>query len=191
MAFPLSLCALFLLPALPDKERLRLERLAVEEGKPLHFFLHQVASEGVKPGEVGLEGDVDMSLQGGGQLRFWDKVKREGEVAMLLPLRKKRHRFITKPYLDILRHIDEVRGRRLCGGGHFPCGYLPNHACFPPAMQKYKPEEGGDLLIFVSGVSEIATLAEDLAMYAQDTKKWIVLPLHAGGYSKETQSLLS
>ncbi|KAI8083313.1 P-loop containing nucleoside triphosphate hydrolase protein [Gilbertella persicaria] len=40
-------------------------------------------------------------------------------------------------------------------------------------------DERGDLLIFMSGINEISSLAEDLTAYAQDTKKWVILMLHS------------
>ena len=39
--------------------------------------------------------------------------------------------------------------------------------------------ERGDLLIFLSGINEITTLAEDLQEYADLNKKWIILILHS------------
>ncbi|KAF1807654.1 putative ATP-dependent RNA helicase DHX34 [Mucor lusitanicus] len=39
--------------------------------------------------------------------------------------------------------------------------------------------ERGDLLIFMSGINEITTLAEELNVYAQKSKKWIILMLHS------------
>ena len=44
---------------------------------------------------------------------------------------------------------------------------------------QYPSTERGDLLIFVSGMNEITTLLEKVKEYAQQTKKWIVLPLHS------------
>lgn len=41
------------------------------------------------------------------------------------------------------------------------------------------PSERGDLLIFLSGINEISTLAEDLQAYADNNKKWIILILHS------------
>ncbi|KAH6568489.1 hypothetical protein BASA62_005429 [Batrachochytrium salamandrivorans] len=40
-------------------------------------------------------------------------------------------------------------------------------------------EERGDILIFVSGISEISTLSDELTSYAESTGRWIVLPLHS------------
>ncbi|KAI8642814.1 P-loop containing nucleoside triphosphate hydrolase protein [Parasitella parasitica] len=45
--------------------------------------------------------------------------------------------------------------------------------------QSVPVNERGDLLIFMSGINEIATLAEELNTYAQKTKKWVVLMLHS------------
>ncbi|XP_069063715.1 probable ATP-dependent RNA helicase DHX34 isoform X2 [Pleurodeles waltl] len=44
---------------------------------------------------------------------------------------------------------------------------------------KYPPEERGDLLIFLSGVTEITTILEAAQTYATHTRRWIVLPLHS------------
>ncbi|XP_034326251.2 probable ATP-dependent RNA helicase DHX34 [Magallana gigas] len=43
---------------------------------------------------------------------------------------------------------------------------------------KYPLTERGDLLIFLSGMSEIMAVVEAAKAYAQQTKRWIVLPLH-------------
>lgn len=44
---------------------------------------------------------------------------------------------------------------------------------------KYPSEYRGDLLIFLSGMTEILTIVEAAHEYAQQTKKWIILPLHS------------
>ncbi|XP_069500655.1 probable ATP-dependent RNA helicase DHX34 [Ambystoma mexicanum] len=44
---------------------------------------------------------------------------------------------------------------------------------------KYPPEERGDLLIFLSGITEITTILEAAQTYASHTKRWIILPLHS------------
>ncbi|XP_066278325.1 probable ATP-dependent RNA helicase DHX34 [Branchiostoma lanceolatum] len=44
---------------------------------------------------------------------------------------------------------------------------------------KYPAAERGDLLIFLSGMSEITAVVEAARLYAQQTKRWIVLPLHS------------
>lgn len=43
--------------------------------------------------------------------------------------------------------------------------------------------ERGDVLMFVSGVAEIASVADRLAVYAGETRRWIVLPLHRCGHN--------
>lgn len=43
---------------------------------------------------------------------------------------------------------------------------------------QYPITERGDLLIFLSGMSEIMAVVEAAKMYAQNTKRWIVMPLH-------------
>ena len=44
---------------------------------------------------------------------------------------------------------------------------------------KYPPTERGDLLIFMSGMSEITAVVEAAKLYAVQTKGWIVLALHS------------
>ena len=44
---------------------------------------------------------------------------------------------------------------------------------------KYPAEERGDLLIFLSWLNEITAVEEAAREYAQQNKKWIVLPLHS------------
>ncbi|KAL1139225.1 hypothetical protein AAG570_006211, partial [Ranatra chinensis] len=44
---------------------------------------------------------------------------------------------------------------------------------------KYSRDERGDLLIFLSGMSEITTLVEAANTYNEKAKSWIVLPLHS------------
>ena len=44
---------------------------------------------------------------------------------------------------------------------------------------KYPREERGDLLIFLSGLNEITTVADVAREYAQENQRWIVLPLHS------------
>ncbi|BFY97868.1 hypothetical protein BsWGS_00907 [Bradybaena similaris] len=44
---------------------------------------------------------------------------------------------------------------------------------------KYPTTERGDLLIFLSGMSEIMAVVEAARAFAQQTKRWIVLPLHS------------
>lgn len=39
--------------------------------------------------------------------------------------------------------------------------------------------ERGDLLIFMPGINEITSLADELSIYAQESKKWIILMLHS------------
>lgn len=45
--------------------------------------------------------------------------------------------------------------------------------------KKYPKTERGDLLIFLSGLSEIMSVVEAAKTYSQQTKSWIVLPLHS------------
>ncbi|XP_033630988.1 probable ATP-dependent RNA helicase DHX34 isoform X1 [Asterias rubens] len=45
--------------------------------------------------------------------------------------------------------------------------------------KKYPSSERGDLLIFLSGMSEISSVTEAAKLYAETTKQWIVLSLHS------------
>lgn len=44
---------------------------------------------------------------------------------------------------------------------------------------KYSAEERGDVLIFLSGITEITAISEAAKLYAEKTKRWIILPLHS------------
>ncbi|XP_012261756.2 probable ATP-dependent RNA helicase DHX34 [Athalia rosae] len=66
-------------------------------------------------------------------------------------LRQKNDRFNPSPYVQIMQMIDK----------------------------KYPQEEKGDLLIFLSGMSEITAVVDNAKEYASKTKNWIVLPLHS------------
>lgn len=44
---------------------------------------------------------------------------------------------------------------------------------------QYPATERGDLLVFLSGMNEIASLMEEAKHYAMQTQRWIVLPLHS------------
>ncbi|ETN59898.1 ATP-dependent RNA helicase [Anopheles darlingi] len=45
--------------------------------------------------------------------------------------------------------------------------------------QKYPPTEKGDLLIFLSGLTEITSICDAAREYNEKTKNWIILPLHS------------
>lgn len=45
--------------------------------------------------------------------------------------------------------------------------------------KRYPSSEHGDLLIFLSGMAEISTVAEAARKYADETRKWIILCLHS------------
>jgi HrpA-like RNA helicase len=45
--------------------------------------------------------------------------------------------------------------------------------------QQFPKDERGDLLVFLSGMNEIQTVAEEAQRYAAETKRWIVLILHS------------
>lgn len=63
----------------------------------------------------------------------------------------KGERIKPEPYVKILERIDE----------------------------SVSSDERGDLLIFVSGMNEISTLADELEAYATFTRRWIILRLHS------------
>ncbi|KAI9484179.1 MAG: putative ATP-dependent RNA helicase DHX34-like protein [Benjaminiella poitrasii] len=67
------------------------------------------------------------------------------------------------PYLKVLEYIDQS----------IPTG------------------ERGDLLIFMSGINEITTLADELTDYALKTKKWIVLMLHSSLTIEEQEKVFA
>lgn len=45
--------------------------------------------------------------------------------------------------------------------------------------KKYPQDERGDLLIFLSGMTDIQTIYDAAKEYANETKRWIILPLHS------------
>ncbi|EGI58771.1 Putative ATP-dependent RNA helicase DHX34 [Acromyrmex echinatior] len=66
-------------------------------------------------------------------------------------LRYKNYRFNPSPYVQIMQIID----------------------------QKYPVDEKGDLLIFLSGISEITAVVDAAKEYSIKKNNWIVLPLHS------------
>ncbi|XP_059479514.1 probable ATP-dependent RNA helicase DHX34 [Neocloeon triangulifer] len=64
---------------------------------------------------------------------------------------KKSERFDPHPFVQILQLIDK----------------------------KYPKDEKGDVLMFLSGMTEISTVVEAGKLYAQETQNWIILPLHS------------
>ncbi|KAJ3073573.1 DEAH (Asp-Glu-Ala-His) box polypeptide 34 [Podochytrium sp. JEL0797] len=69
----------------------------------------------------------------------------------VVSIQAKPGKLVADPYLRILERIDQV---------------VPAH-------------ERGDLLVFLSGMNEIQTLAEELRNYASFTRRWIILKLHS------------
>ncbi|XP_012137254.2 putative ATP-dependent RNA helicase DHX34 isoform X1 [Megachile rotundata] len=65
--------------------------------------------------------------------------------------RYKNDRFNPSPYIQIMQMID----------------------------QKYPADEKGDLLIFLSGMSEITAVVDAAKEYSQKKNNWVVLPLHS------------
>ncbi len=44
---------------------------------------------------------------------------------------------------------------------------------------KYPENERGDMLIFLSGLSDIQSLCDAAKEYAAESKRWVILPLHS------------
>jgi HrpA-like RNA helicase len=44
---------------------------------------------------------------------------------------------------------------------------------------KYSADERGDMLVFLSGMSDIQRIYEAAKEYASETKRWIILQLHS------------
>ena len=57
------------------------------------------------------------------------------------------------------------------------CDHINDLVLLPPCQ--YPSSERGDLLVFLSGMNEIASLMEEAKTYAQQSRRWIVLPLHS------------
>ena len=53
------------------------------------------------------------------------------------------------------------------------------HPLYISVPKQHPSSERGDLLIFMSGMSEIEAIVEAANEYAQKTKRWIILPLHS------------
>ncbi|KAL3866336.1 hypothetical protein ACJMK2_043642 [Sinanodonta woodiana] len=85
---------------------------------------------------------------------------------------------IQLEYCPIKRGEQNSRSDRLDPSPYLQIMQKINH--------KYPPSERGDLLIFLSGMSEIMAVVEAARMLAQKTKQWIVMPLH-GALSVEEQ----
>ncbi|XP_057306625.1 probable ATP-dependent RNA helicase DHX34 isoform X2 [Hydractinia symbiolongicarpus] len=60
-----------------------------------------------------------------------------------------------------------------------PGRLYPIELQYVPHFVEYRSSERGDLLIFMSGMSEISTVVEAAREYTEKTKSWIVLPLHS------------
>lgn len=44
---------------------------------------------------------------------------------------------------------------------------------------QYSSSERGDVLMFLSGMSEISAVVSAAKEYAQQSRRWIILPLHS------------
>ncbi|KAI8619359.1 P-loop containing nucleoside triphosphate hydrolase protein [Chytriomyces sp. MP71] len=78
-------------------------------------------------------------------------VSERERLGTVVSIQAKPGKMKTTPYLRILERIDQV---------------IPAH-------------ERGDLLVFLSGMNEITTLADELRNYATFTRRWIILKLHS------------
>lgn len=67
------------------------------------------------------------------------------------PFERKREKFDSRPYLQIIQMIDA----------------------------KYPSYQKGDMLIFLNGFSEISALTDAVTEYSLIKQNWIVLPLHS------------
>lgn len=56
---------------------------------------------------------------------------------------------------------------------------------------QYPASERGDLLIFLSGMSEISAVLDAAEEYAQQTQRWIVLPLHSALSIEEQDKVMN
>lgn len=87
-------------------------------------------------------------------------------------------RLDPSPYLRIMQLIDKKVWKAL-----FPCFYLPSleliNLIIANVSDQYPPTERGDLLMFLSGMAEIAAVVDAAKEYAQKTRRWIILPLHS------------
>lgn len=96
------------------------------------------------------------------------------------------------PYLHLLKKIDARRVETKLLSNYprafawFRDSHLHAPAPAPAHPRRYPPEERGDLLVFLPGMSEIAAVAEALGPYAAETRRWVVLPLHSA-LSQEDQ----
>ena len=82
-----------------------------------------------------------------------------------------------KPYLKVMQRIDDKASSIIHD-------YVLNITIIiPPSLTshctQYPPSERGDMLVFLSGMNEIASLMEEVKVYAQQTHRWIVLALHS------------
>ncbi|KAI9138090.1 P-loop containing nucleoside triphosphate hydrolase protein [Paraphysoderma sedebokerense] len=87
--------------------------------------------------------------------------KQRMETGVKISIPSKLSKVNSEPYLKIMEKID----------------------------QSISPTERGDLLIFMSGINEISTLADELRIYANYTKRWIILPLHSSLSEAEQEKI--
>jgi superfamily II DNA/RNA helicase len=92
--------------------------------------------------------------------------------AVARPLPKAGGPLNPKPYLAIMQRIDE----------QFPQeerGDLLVRPCTTAGPWKHAHSLVNQWQIFVSGMSDIMCLAEEMRGYAATTRRWIILPLHS------------
>ncbi|XP_015771994.1 PREDICTED: probable ATP-dependent RNA helicase DHX34 [Acropora digitifera] len=65
--------------------------------------------------------------------------------------------------------------------GHLPSTFVPTtgHLTAYVLPRPYPSNERGDVLMFLSGMSEISAVVDAAREYAQRTRRWIILPLHS------------
>jgi hypothetical protein len=64
--------------------------------------------------------------------------------------------------------------RGACGRGAEKLDVRPYMRLLERVDQQYLSSQRGDMLVFLSGMNEITTLADELRPYAAQTKRWVV-----------------
>ena len=83
--------------------------------------------------------------------------------------KKKMSKLDPQPYIRILQLIDKK----------VALDWLIDNRVLVFLYIQYPSKEHGDVLIFLSGFSEIMAVVEAAKQYAQQTGRWIILPLHS------------
>ncbi|XP_034649879.1 probable ATP-dependent RNA helicase DHX34 [Drosophila subobscura] len=105
--------------------------------------------------------------------------KEEGALLVQVPGRvfPIKLRYIPPPTMELKAGQATARSNRSQGTRIDPAPFVQ---VLNLIDQQYPSTERGDVLIFVSGVSEIDTICEAIQEYATQQRHWIVLPLHSG-----------